>query len=131
MKITRRQLRRIIMNEMRLNEKALDDSLDTAAMKGIDKRALAALEDALEKAEDNADIGQSKRAQLNDDDYEDLKKMFADVIATAKRAGNTDIAKEDSETHSHFYSLASRIIRAGESSLDKTAVRLEAEKMLK
>ena len=56
MKITRRQLRRIILNEIRLNEKALDDSLDVAGMKGIDKRALDALEKALEAAEDNAEV---------------------------------------------------------------------------
>ncbi len=129
MKLTRRQLRRIILNEIRLNEKGLDTSLDTAAMKGIDKKALEALEDALEKAEDNA--GEYKGGQLDDDDYEDLKKMFTDVIAAAKRAGNTDIAKEDSETHSHFYGLARRIIRAGESSIDKTAEKIAAEKMLK
>ena len=127
MKITRRQLRRLILNEIRLNEKGLD-LFDAPGLKGTDTRALKALENALRDAEDASDM--NPEGNLNDGDYEDLKEKFAEVIDSAKRSGNTDITKKGSEAYDSFYGLAKRILAYDPRELDKTAIRMAAEEML-
>ena len=129
MKLNRRQLRRIILNEINsLNEVGFRD-LGNFGIKGIDKRPLMILDKAVLAAEETD--GPNASGNISDEGYEDLKAKFKEVVAAAKQSGNSDITKKGSETHQIFYALARRIAWLKWMDLGDSGVKTEAEEMLK